>query len=359
MVSASHNPFADNGIKLFAPGGRKLADDVERALEADLEAILSGPPGTLPGAPVGAAVGSLRPDHSMVEGYVEHLISTLEGRRLDGLRVVLDTANGAASEIAPRVFRALGAVVETLHASPDGVNINAGCGSTHPESLRAAVVATGADAGFAFDGDADRCLAVDASGALVDGDEIMAMLALDLRAQGRLRDDTVVVTVMTNLGFKLAMAEAGVRVVETKVGDRYVLDALEAGGHSLGGEQSGHVILTDHASTGDGVLTALSVADLLVRSARPLAAHASVMERLPQVLLNVRGVDRTGLERSEAVWRAVAEVEAELGDRGRVLLRPSGTEPMVRVMVEAASTSAAEHVARKLAGVVEAELGSP
>ncbi len=274
MVSASHNPFADNGIKLFAPGGRKLADDVERRLEGDLAGILARPAEALPGSPVGGAVGSLRPDHGLVDGYVEHLLGTVEGRRLDGLRVVIDCANGSACEVAPRVLRSLGATVDVLHAEPDGTNINAGCGSTHPESLQAAVRAAGAHLGLAFDGDADRCLAVDAAGELVDGDQLMAMLALDLRARGRLAHDTVVVTVMTNLGFKLAMAEHGLNVVETKVGDRYVLDALEAGGYSLGGEQSGHVILTSHASTGDGVLTGLAVADLLARSGRSLAELA-------------------------------------------------------------------------------------
>lgn len=357
MVSASHNPFADNGIKLFAPGGRKLADEVERRLEADLVGILARPAATVPDAPVGAAVGSLRSDATVLDGYVAHLVGSVEGRRLDGMRIVVDCANGSAAEVAPRVFGALGAAVEVLHAAPDGTNINHACGSTHPASLQAAVRAAGADLGLAFDGDADRCLAVDARGELVDGDQIMAMLALDLQARGELSGGTVVVTVMTNLGFKLAMAEHGVSVVETKVGDRYVLDALEAGRFSLGGEQSGHVLLTRHASTGDGVLTGLAVADLVARSGRSLADLAGVMERLPQVLLNVAGVDRARLDGAAAVWGAVAEVEAGLAGRGRVLLRPSGTEPVVRVMVEAPTAEAARAAAEQLAAVVRRELG--
>jgi phosphoglucosamine mutase len=356
MVSASHNPFADNGIKLFAAGGRKLSDDTEQRLEAELAAILFRRPLTMPDAPVGALVGRMTPDHSLANGYSAHVISTVEARRLNGLKVVLDCANGASSGVAADIFGSLGATVTLLHASPDGVNINAGCGSTHPKSLADAVVAVGADLGLAFDGDADRCLAVDAGGELIDGDQIMAMLALDLRARGELADDTVVVTVMTNLGFKIAMAEAGMNVVETKVGDRYVLDALETGRFSLGGEQSGHVIMTKHASTGDGVLTGVAICDLMVRSGRTLADLGSVMERLPQVLLNVKGVDRSKLQSAAALWADVADVEAELGGRGRVLLRPSGTEALVRVMVEAPTADLAQSVAERLVASVRRDL---
>jgi phosphoglucosamine mutase len=356
MVSASHNPFADNGIKLFAAGGRKLSDDVEHRLEAELTAILARTPSTLPDGPTGAAVGRMVPDHDLAQGYSKHVAATVEGRRLGGITVVLDCANGSASSVAAEIFTSLGASVTVLHASPNGVNINAGCGSTHPESLAEAVRSRGADLGLAFDGDADRCLAIDADGNLIDGDQIMAMLALDLRARGQLADDTVVVTVMTNLGFKLAVGDAGLKIVETKVGDRYVLDALEAGGYSLGGEQSGHVIMTKHASTGDGVLTGVAICDLMVRSGRTLADLGSVMERLPQVLINVKGVDRAKLDGAKALWADVAAVEAELAGRGRVLLRPSGTEALVRVMVEAPTAELAQSAAERLVDSVRRDL---
>jgi phosphoglucosamine mutase len=344
MISASHNAFADNGIKFFAAGGRKLPDDVEERLEAELDRPVTS-------VPTGADVGRVSLAGDAVARYCDALVGSLEGRRLDGLHVVVDCAHGAASDVAPAVLRRLGAEVEVIHAQPDGVNINAGCGSTHPESLQRSVVALGADAGLAFDGDADRVLAVDASGALVDGDQLIAICALDLRSRGRLKGDTVVVTVMTNLGFHLAMAEHGVRVEQTQVGDRSVLEALGRGGWSLGGEQSGHVIFSELATTGDGVLTGLQVLDVLRRSGRPLADLASVMTRLPQVLENVRVRDRGALESSAAVDAEIAAVEAELGDHGRVLIRPSGTEPLVRVMVEAPA-------ADRLAAAVKAACGT-
>jgi phosphoglucosamine mutase len=338
MISASHNAFPDNGIKFFMAGGRKLPDDVEARIETELEHILAGTVGEVP---VGGAVGVFRRSGAEHATYEDALTEALEGRRLDGLSVVLDCANGATFSTAPAVFRRLGATVIALHDQPDGVNINEGCGSTHPESLQASVVAHGADLGFAFDGDADRMLAVDHTGTLVDGDQLMAMTALDLRERGLLKRDTVVVTVMTNLGFKIAMKEKNLNVVETKVGDRYVLEAIENGGFSLGGEQSGHIILRDRASTGDGTLSALVVADLLVRKGTTLASEAAVMRRLPQVL---------------RLWEDVAVAEAELGESGRVLLRPSGTEALVRVMVEAATAELAESICARLCASVEREL---
>jgi phosphoglucosamine mutase len=351
MISASHNAFADNGIKFFAAGGRKLPDDVEERLEAELDRPVTR-------VPTGADVGRVSLAGDAVARYCDALVGSLEGRRLDGLHVVVDCAHGAASDVAPAVLRRLGAEVEVIHAQPDGVNINAGCGSTHPESLQRSVVALGADAGLAFDGDADRVLAVDASGALVDGDQLIAICALDLRSRGRLKGDTVVVTVMTNLGFHLAMAEHGVRVEQTQVGDRYVLEALGRGGWSLGGEQSGHVIFSELATTGDGVLTGLQVLDVLRRSGRPLADLASVMTRLPQVLENVRVRDRGALESSATLDAEIAAVEAELGDHGRVLIRPSGTEPLVRVMVEAPAADQAQAAADRLVAAVAAACGT-
>ena len=356
MISASHNPFADNGIKFFAPGGAKLPDATEAHIELELDRILGG--AVASGSPrIGADVGRIVGDPGFIETYVEHVAGALEGRRLQGLRVVLDTANGATSEAAPAVFRALGADVIVIHNTPDGTNINDACGSTHPESLQESVRAHEAHAGFAFDGDADRMLAVDANGTVVDGDQILAMLAVDRRARSRLAHDTVVVTVMTNLGFRIAMAEQGVTVVDTAVGDRYVLEAMVAGGFVLGGEQSGHVINADIATTGDGTLSAVLVADLLVRSGRSLAALGTVMTRLPQVLRNVTGVDRGRLETAEELWADVRAAEAELAGRGRVLLRPSGTEALVRVMVEAPTHDMAIATASRLCQTVERVLG--
>ena len=355
MLSASHNPFPDNGIKFFATGGRKLSDDAERALEAELDRVLHVGPSREP--PTGADVGAISSGLGGRERYEASVIATLEGRRLDGLRVVIDCANGAAFAVAPSVLDRLGADVTVINARPDGTNINAHCGSTHPEELQRRVVAEGAHVGLAFDGDADRVLAVDHQGALVDGDQLVALCALDRRDRGLLAGDTVVITVMTNLGFRLAMAERGIKCVETQVGDRYVLEALEEGAWSLGGEQSGHVIFRDLATTGDGLLTGVQVLDVVARSRRPLAELAAVMTRLPQVLRNVRVADRDGLDAAEALWSEVREVEAELGDRGRVLIRPSGTEPVVRVMVEAPTSEDAEAVATRLIAAVERVLG--
>ncbi len=351
MISASHNDFADNGIKLFTIGGRKLTDDVEELLEAELAALSAG--GDPRPRPEGAQVGTLLVDPRGLDRYRDRLTGNLlDGRRLDGLTVVVDTANGAASGLAVDVLSGLGATVTALHDRPDGVNINDGCGSTYPQDLQREVVATGADLGLAFDGDADRVLAVDAAGALVDGDEIIAISAIDRRDRGMLANDTVVVTVMSNLGFRHGMAAQGIRVAVTDVGDRRVVAELDRGGYSLGGEQSGHVIFRDLASTGDGLLTGLVLADLLVRSGTPLAdLAAEAMVRLPQVLVNVRTASRRPRLLADLA-APLAEAEARLGDRGRVLLRSSGTEPVVRVMVEAPTDAEAQDVADHLAAAV-------
>jgi phosphoglucosamine mutase len=346
MISASHNRFHDNGIKFFAAGGRKLSDDTEADLEAALDELVDAARPAAQSLPSEAGGGDL-------ERYELALLGSLEGRSLEGLHVVVDCANGAASVVGPRVLTRAGAEVRVLNAAPDGRNINEGCGSTHPAALAAEVVAVGADVGLAFDGDADRVLAVDEAGALIDGDHLIALCARDLRSRGRLREDAVVVTVMTNLGFRLAMAEQQIRVVETPVGDRHVLEALEAGGYSLGGEQSGHVIFHDLATTGDGVLTGLQVLDLLARDGRPLSELASsAMTSVPQVLRNVTVAVRDPAL-LDGIEDEVAAAERDLGDRGRVLVRASGTEPLVRVMVEALDADEARAVADRLVQVVE------
>jgi len=351
VISASHNPFADNGIKLFAAGGRKLPAAVEAAVEGELRA------GTDDASrrPTGEVVGSPQPAIDHVDAWAAAVAATIGGRRLDGLRVVLDCANGAASTVGPEVLESLGAEVHALHARPDGTNINAACGATHTADLRRAVVDLRADVGLALDGDADRCIAVAADGREVDGDQILAVLAVDRHEQRRLPGATVVVTVMTNLGFRLAMAERGIHVVDTAVGDRYVLDALDAGGFALGGEQSGHVIQRDLATTGDGVLTGVHLCDVVARTGRPLADLAGIVTKLPQVLRNVR-LPRRGVDVAGLVADDVAAAERRLGSTGRVLLRPSGTEPVVRVMVEAPTEEEAGTVADQLVAAVEAAI---
>ncbi len=350
VISASHNPFADNGIKLFAPGGRKLPDDVEEAIEAEIERELAGEIGN---RPRGTGVGTIRTQTDAARAYADHLVGLFETPGvLTGLDIALDCANGATSALAPEVFDRLGARVVVRAAAPDGCNINDQCGATHPDALAHAVEVGGFELGLAFDGDGDRLIAVDHTGAVVDGDHIIAVCALDLHRRGLLRHGTVVVTVMTNLGFRLAMERAGIHVVETAVGDRYVLEALEAGGFTMGGEQSGHVVFTDLATTGDGILTGLVLADVVQRSGRTLAELAEEsMTRLPQVLVNVR-VAGSAVAAAVSVASEVAAAEAELGATGRVLVRPSGTEPIVRVMVEAASHDEAERVARDLAAAL-------
>jgi phosphoglucosamine mutase len=347
MISASHNPAPDNGIKFFARGGKKLPDIVEDRIEAALaEPKL---------APDGVEVGHIRRFADAEDRYVVHLVSTLP-HRLDGLHVVLDCAHGAASGVSPDVFTLAGAKVTVLGAEPDGYNINDGVGSTHLDQLAAAVLEHGADLGIAHDGDADRCLAIDHLGRVVDGDQIMAVLALSMKERGKLTDDTLVATVMSNLGLRVAMQEHGITVLQTAVGDRYVLEALTEKNLALGGEQSGHVIMSEYATTGDGILTGLHLASEMARTGKSLAELASVMTVYPQILVNVRGVDRERVHTDEVLTAAVRAAEAELGDSGRVLLRASGTEPLVRVMVEAADQATADRLAHALADVVRERL---
>ncbi len=349
MLSASHNPMPDNGIKFFARGGNKLDDQLEDTIESRLTEIWA--------RPTGSDVGRVSVDKSLVETYVAHLVNSLESPvSLEGIKVVVDCANGAAFQAAPAAFEAQGAAVHRIHAEPDGVNINENCGSTHMDSLRETVLEQHADLGIALDGDADRCLAVDTFGRIVDGDQILAILALALREQGRLKNDTIVATVMSNLGLINAMRSVGITVQQAKVGDRYVLEAMKAGGFSLGGEQSGHIVMLEHATTGDGVLTALHLMNRMATSGQSLAQLASVMTRLPQVLINVPDVDKSRAATDPQLTAAVSEAQAELGDSGRVLLRPSGTESLVRVMVEAETYEVANGVAHRLADVVKALL---
>ena len=347
MVSASHNPAADNGIKFFAIGGTKLPDEVEDRIEAALDQPKM--------TPTGGGVGRIRRFADAEDRYVVHLVSTLDVR-LDGLHVVIDAAHGAAAGVSPEVFVLAGAKVTVIGASPDGLNINDGVGSTHLEGLRAEVLAQGADLGIAHDGDADRCLAVDADGNVIDGDQMMAILAVSLKRRGLLAKDTLVATVMSNLGLKIAMQEQGIRLIQTNVGDRYVLEELDAHGLSLGGEQSGHIIFRKNATTGDGILTGLQIAAELIRTRKTVAELAAVMRVYPQVLVNVRDVDQHALGSDAVIADAVRAAEQRLGDTGRVLLRPSGTEPLVRVMVEAVDQAAAESVAAELADVVRVRL---
>jgi phosphoglucosamine mutase len=363
MLSASHNPAPDNGIKLFALGGLKLPDAIEDEIELRLRDA-AGPGATAAAGIAGPAIlpqggfGRVRDSSGETEAYLDHLLSTLDGPGdglpLAGLRIVADCAHGSASALAPLLLRRAGADVVAIGAEPDGLNINDGCGSTSLGVLIAAVAEHRADAGIAYDGDADRCLAIDADGQVVDGDHILAMLALALRDAGQLAGNTVVTTVMANFGFRQAMRTAGIDLVETPVGDRYVLEAMREGKFTLGGEQSGHVILLDHATTGDGLLTSLQLLAVLARSGRPLSAAARVMARYPQVLINVPGVDKALVGSSAELAAAVAAAEAELGGSGRVLVRASGTEHAVRVMVEALDASQAQQVADRLADAVRA-----
>ena len=350
MVSASHNPAPDNGIKIFARGGVKLPDVVE----ARIEAAMSGDKLQ----PTGAGVGRITRFSDAEDRYVLHLLQSLP-HRLEGLHVVLDCAHGAAAGVSPQTFADAGARVTVIGADPDGLNINDGVGSTHLDQLAAAVVAHGADLGIAHDGDADRCLAVDAAGRVIDGDQIMAILAVALQERGELTDDTLVATVMSNLGLHRAMADHGIRVEQTAVGDRYGLERMNEGGFALGGEQSGHVIMSRFATTGDGVLTGLHLMAQMARTGRTLAELASIMTVYPQVLVNVTGVDRSLVATDEVVQDAVAAASAALGQSGRVLLRPSGTEPLVRVMVEAADAETAHAQAEALAEVVRERLSLP
>jgi phosphoglucosamine mutase len=349
MISASHNPAPDNGIKFFSYGGVKLPDEVEDRIEEHLgiEKLL----------PTGSEVGRIRRFADAEDRYALHLLSTLP-QRLDGIHVVLDCAHGAAAAVSPQVFTNAGATITLIGAEPDGNNINDGVGSTHLDLLAAKVREVGADVGIAHDGDADRCLAVDAEGNVIDGDHIMAILAISMKERGLLPDNTLVATVMSNLGLHRAMASHDITVVETAVGDRYVVEALAAGGHGLGGEQSGHVIMSEFGTTGDGVLTGLHLVAEMARTGKSLNELAGLMTVYPQILVNVRGVDHRALHGNTAIETAVAEASLELADSGRVLLRPSGTEPMVRVMVEAADQATADRLAHAIAHVVKAELGT-
>jgi phosphoglucosamine mutase len=350
MISASHNPAPDNGIKFFARGGHKLPDEVEDTIEAEMKSPRH--------RPTGAGVGRIQRFADAEDRYIVHLLQTLPAR-LDGLKVVLDCAHGAASGCSPQVFSDAGAEIVVIGADPDGLNINDRVGSTHLEELQKAVVAHGADLGIAHDGDADRCLAVDENGAVVDGDQIMTILALAMKDAGRLKDNVLVATVMSNLGMKLALREAGIRIEETAVGDRYVLEGMRAHGYSLGGEQSGHVIFSEYATTGDGVLTGLQVAAQVAKTGKPLSELAKAMDHLPQVLINVKDVDKAAVKTNAELQAAIAAANAVLGETGRVLLRPSGTEPVVRVMVEAADMATAQSTADQLAAAVKQHLGLP
>ncbi len=347
MISASHNPMPDNGIKIFGPGGHKLGDDAEDRME---ELVHQGPGER----PTGAGVGRVLDADDALERYVRH-VETAARTRLDGLTVVVDCAHGAASVAAPLAYRAAGANVIPINAEPDGLNINDGCGSTHMESLRSAVVSYGADLGLAHDGDADRCLAVDAHGRTIDGDAIMVVLALAMQESAELTRNTLVATVMSNMGLHLAMREAGIEVRTTGVGDRYVLEELRAGAYALGGEQSGHVVLPAFGTTGDGIVTGLLLMARMAQTGRSLADLAAPMQTLPQVLINVAVADKATVADAPSVRDTVAEVEAELGDTGRILLRPSGTEQVVRVMVEAADEDTARQMAARVAQSVSAE----
>ncbi|WP_159609931.1 phosphoglucosamine mutase [Glutamicibacter sp. JC586] len=344
MISASHNAAPDNGIKFLARGGKKLDDSLEDAIEACLK--MPKP------RPTAGEVGRVARFADAEDRYIMHLLQALPNR-LDGLKVVLDCAHGAASGCSPEVFKAAGAEVVVIGADPDGININDGYGSTHLEKLQAAVLENGADLGIAHDGDADRCLAVDHEGSVVDGDQIMAIMAMDMKDRGELKDNTLVATVMSNLGLKLAMEAAGITLKQTGVGDRYVLEGMHEGNYSLGGEQSGHVIFSKHATTGDGVLTGLMIAARVKATGKSLKELAAVLTVLPQVLINVRGVDKAAAPENEPLQRDVAAAEARLGSTGRVLLRPSGTEPVVRVMVEAATQEQAQAEAETLAASVQ------
>ena len=348
MISASHNPMPDNGIKLFARGGGKLDDAIEARIEARMSEAWK--------RPTGRGVGRVINDGSASERYLTHLLASVE-TPLKGLKIVVDCANGAASIVAPEAYHRAGAEVVAIFNQPDGWNINEGCGSTHLQQLRAAVLKEGADVGIAHDGDADRTLAIDAVGNEIDGDHILTILARGFKARGKLKGNTVVSTVMSNLGFIHAMQESGINVVTTPVGDRYVLENMIANGYSLGGEQSGHVIMRNLSNTGDGVLTALQLLQEVVRTGKTLQELAATMVRFPQVLINVKDVRKEKLDGSVAISAAVQAAQDRLGDSGRVLLRASGTEALVRVMVEAASDSLAEEVARSLAVIVKTELG--
>jgi len=354
VISASHNAFEDNGVKLFAPGGRKVTEELERHIEGELRALATSVPGA---GPTGAAVGVDRPLKDPLDEYVRYVVDALEGRRLDGITMVLDCANGAGFRSAPRIFRELGATVEVIHAQPDGTNINRGCGSTDPTDLQQAVVASRANAGLALDGDGDRVVAVDERGAVMDGDQLLAVCALDLKEREQLRGNAIVATVMSNLGLRRCLAAHDIEFVEVPVGDRQVLDELERRNLALGGEQSGHIIFADAAMTGDGALTGAFVLDVVHGTGHSLSLLGGVMQRFPQVVRNVAVGDRSALDGDSAFWDEARAIDRELAPDGRVLVRPSGTEPLVRVMVEAPSVERSELVADRLVEAVQRACG--
>lgn len=345
MISASHNPMPDNGIKFFSAGGHKLPDEVED----EIERVMNDLPEE---GPTGHGIGRVIEEAPDARGrYLQHLADAVPAD-LSGITVVVDAANGAASVVAPQAYEAAGAKVIAIHNTPNAYNINEKCGSTHMDQIQAAVLEHGADIGLAHDGDADRCLAVDSDGNIVDGDEIMAILAIAMKENSELRKNTLVATVMSNLGLKLAMEKADIQLLTTKVGDRYVLEELNAGGYALGGEQSGHIVLPDHGTTGDGTLTGLSLMARMAETGKPLSELAAAMTVLPQVLINVPVADKSAIMKNPNVQAAVEAAEEELGGTGRVLLRASGTEELFRVMVEAAEQEQARRVAGRLAAVV-------
>ena len=355
MITASHNPFGDNGVKVFAVGGRKLTDDIEHSIEYELRELAA----SAPSGPEGRGVGVSSELRDAFDEYVAHVVGALQGHRLEGLSVVVDCANGASFRAAPRVLRDLGAQVEVLNATPNGANINDGCGSTDPTDLRRAVVESGAHAGLAFDGDADRLIAVDETGEIVDGDQLLAIAAFDFQERGLLRHDAVVVTQMSNGGLHRVLRDAGIEVVEVEVGDRNVLDALAQRDLSLGGEQSGHIIYPDLSTTGDGILAGALLLDVLDGTGQPLSRLASIVERVPQVLRSVPVVEKEHLDSDRTFWKAAQLAQADLGDLGRVLVRPSGTENVVRVMVEATTQEQADETAARLVTAVELACGVP
>ncbi len=349
MISASHNPAPDNGIKFFSAEGFKLPDEAEDRLEALVRSTADHMP-----RPTGAALGTIRTSEAEIEAYIEHVVST--GTSLRGLKVVVDCGHGAAYELAPGILRRMGAEVIALNTSPDGLNINDRCGSTHPEELQRMVVVHHANVGIAHDGDADRCIAVNERGELVDGDQIMAICALDALKRNELAKDTLVATVMSNMGLEILLKEHGIRTLRAKVGDRYVLEEMQKGGYTLGGEQSGHVIFGEYSTTGDGILTAVQLLSILARGSRPLSELAGQMQRLPQWLENVRVPKKDGWETNPTITAAIRQAEASLGDRGRVLVRASGTEPLIRVMLEGPSLEMIRDLAHQVREVILAEL---
>lgn len=353
VISASHNPFHDNGIKFFGGDGYKLPDAVEDELEAivhQLETDDNYP------RPTAEHIGHIEYRTDLLNQYMEFVLSTCK-ERFDGVKVVLDCANGAAYEAMPKILRRLGANVKVIHALPNGTNINDGCGSTHLESLQKAVLENGADFGIAHDGDADRCLCVDEKGQIIDGDHILVMCAMDMMKEGKLPYNTVVTTVMANIGFHQAIKKAGGRAEITKVGDRYVLENMLKNGYKIGGEQSGHIIFTDYSTTGDGLITALQVLSSLKRSGRKASDLTALMTTYPQLLVNVKVATKEGWETNEAIKKAIAEGDKELGENGRILVRPSGTEPLIRVMAEGPDQAQLDRICHAIADVVKKEQG--